>query len=229
MNLAGLFLDRHGRHRIALRDLENHIHSALDVAEQVVALGELFRVVDGANEELTTIRVRSGVGHRHRASRVLAEYRFVVELVAGPARSGTQWVSALDDEIRDDPVKLEPVVEMVARQEDKVVNSLWGQLWIEAHRDGALVGLHRHEVVVGRVDRHRRRRAVLSWSHSWARGWSRGGAWAAAGIASHIATEGNHSERKDGKGCQKLRNPPTSLAHPISSQQGMSAAACFAW
>ena len=160
---------------------------------------------------------------------VRAEHRLVGELVTRSPTARSERVAALDDKAGFDPVELQAIVEMVVREEDEVVHGLRRQLGIEEKGDGALGRLHRDQVFVGSVDRHRRWRAVFSWAHAGARGWSCGGAWAAADVTSHINRERNHSDREDGQRCQQLRDPPWNLAHPISSQHGMSAATCFAW
>src|SRR5205823_12636984 len=105
--LTGLFLNGDRRHHIADRDLEHHVHSALNVAEQVVELLQLLAVVNGAYEKLAAIRVRARVGHRHGAGRILAAHRLVLELVARSARAIALGVAALDDEVGLDAVKLE--------------------------------------------------------------------------------------------------------------------------
>src|SRR6267378_5335053 len=87
-SLTDLFLDGYGGHGVALCDLEDDVHSRLHVAEQVVTFGQLLRIVDGTDEELAAVGVGSGVRHRQRARSVLAEHRFVVELVAWAARAG---------------------------------------------------------------------------------------------------------------------------------------------
>src|SRR5207244_9780398 len=95
--LADLFLDRDGRHRVAHGDLEHDVHAIHDVAEQVIALRQLCAIVDRADEELASVRVRPRVGHRHRAGRVLTQNRLVSELVARSTAARTLRVAALDD------------------------------------------------------------------------------------------------------------------------------------
>src|SRR5713226_4259670 len=79
--LADLFLDRYGCHHVAYRDLENDVHAGLNVAEQVVTLGQLLRIVGRTDEELAAVGVRPRVRHRQRAGRVLAEHRLVGKFV----------------------------------------------------------------------------------------------------------------------------------------------------
>src|SRR5207245_4933243 len=102
-----------------------------NVAEQVVALGELLRVVDSADEELAAIRILPGVRHRHGARRVLAEDRLVGEFVTRSAAARPERVAALDDKARFDTVELQAVVKLVARQEDEVVDGVRGQFGVE--------------------------------------------------------------------------------------------------
>src|SRR6267143_4860893 len=154
-SLTDLFLDGYGGHGVALRDLEDDVHARLDVAEQVVTFAQLLRIVDGTDEELAAIGVRTGVRHRQGAGGVLAEHRFVVELVARAAGAGSLRVAALDDEIGDHAVELKAVVILVARQEDEVIDAVGGQLGVEAERDRPLVGLHRDQEVVRSIDAHR--------------------------------------------------------------------------
>src|SRR5712692_6994648 len=120
--LADLFLDRDGRHGVALRDLEDDVHARLNVAKQVVTLGQLLRIVDGTDEELAAVGVCPRVRHRHRAGGVLAEDRLVVELVARSTPAGALRVTPLDDEVRHDAVELEAVVKLVAGQEDESID-----------------------------------------------------------------------------------------------------------
>src|SRR3989440_9303129 len=124
--LTSLFLNGDRRHDVAGRDLEHDVHAALNVAEQVVKLLQLLGVVNGADEKLAAIGVGARIGHRHRPGRVLAGHRLVVELVAGPARAVALGVAALNHEVGLDPVKLEAVVELVAGQEDEVVDGIRG-------------------------------------------------------------------------------------------------------
>src|SRR5207249_1419073 len=118
--LTGLFLNSDRRHDIADRDLEHHVHAALNVADQVVELLQLLAVVNSADEKLAAVGVRARIGHRHRASGILAAHRLVLELVARSAGAIALGVAALDDEVGFDAVKLEAVIELVAGQEDEV-------------------------------------------------------------------------------------------------------------
>src|ERR1700730_12710561 len=131
-NLTDLFLDRNRRHRVALGDLEADVHPSLNIAEQVVTLGQLRRIVDGTDEKLAAVGIGTGVRHGHRARRVLREHRFVVELVTGTAPARPQRVAALNNEGRDHTVELEAVVELVAGQEHKVIDRVGSQLGVEA-------------------------------------------------------------------------------------------------
>src|SRR2546425_5462325 len=125
--LTGLFLNGDRRHDIADRDLEHDVHATLDVTEKVVKLLQLLAVVNGADEKLAAIGVGARISHCHRARRVLASHRLVVELVAGPARAIALGVAALNHEVGFDAVKLEAVVELVAGQEDEVVDGVRSQ------------------------------------------------------------------------------------------------------
>src|SRR2546426_1797663 len=218
--LTGLFLNGDRRHHIADSDLEHDVHPALNVTEQVVKLLQLLAVVNGADEELAAIGVGARIGHGHRAGRVLAGHRLVVELVAGPTRAIALGVAALNYEVGFDAVKLEAVVELVAGQEDEGVDGGWGQLGVEAEDDVALGCLDRYQEMVRGIDGHRWRRAETlltgvaggrregraevqrtagrRHAGAWARGWR--GARGAAGIASNI-----DREREDNGGG---RRPP---------------------
>src|SRR5207253_7157733 len=115
-------LDVDAPHHVAdlrgLRDVDPFDH----VAEEAVVLRELAGAVVDAHEELRAVRVRPGVRHRHRAERVLAAHRLVVEAIAGAAAPASLGATALDHELGNDAVEREAVVVAVARERDEVVH-----------------------------------------------------------------------------------------------------------
>ena len=114
-----------------LRDVD-----ALDhVAEEVVVLRQLAAAVVDRDEELRAVRVRTGVGHRDRAQRVLTLHRLVTELVARAAAAGALGAAALDHELRDHPVEREAVVVALPREADEVVHRVGRELRVEVHHD----------------------------------------------------------------------------------------------
>ena len=82
------------------------------------------------DEELRAVGVRARVGHRQQARLVELEVRpeLVLEAVAGIARAGAQRIAALDHELRDDAVELDPVVERLLRPTCRVLGSVQARM-----------------------------------------------------------------------------------------------------
>src|SRR5204862_7586565 len=90
----------------------------------------------GDDEELRTVGVWTGVGHREGAAYHLVLVELVLERVARAAGPGPLRTPALDHEIWDYPVEDQAVVEAIGRQLAEVGDGLRSVLVEELHRDG---------------------------------------------------------------------------------------------
>jgi hypothetical protein len=99
--------DREGVVRL---DLRQHVNAANRTAEDTVQVVQAMDRGQG-EEKLRTIRVRSGVGHRQDAHRIMTQARdeFVGKLVAGPAFARPERIPSLHHEAGHDPVELQLV------------------------------------------------------------------------------------------------------------------------
>ena len=123
---------RHLLHRF------EHVETLDDLAEQAVLRRQADAARPADEEELAAVRVRAGVGHRHRADLVLRRLgQLVLELVAGAAAARAGRVAALAHEAVDDAVEDHPVVVVVRREEDEVVDGLGGLQRVERDHDRA--------------------------------------------------------------------------------------------
>ena len=95
--------------------------AAFDLVDDVLAFGSLaedsvlaveVRSRKVGDEELRAVGIRSRICHREDARLVVATVRLALtlELVAWATSSSAGWATALDHEVRNDAVKLEPVV-----------------------------------------------------------------------------------------------------------------------
>src|SRR3989440_3570963 len=130
-SVAGRLFDRDGLHHVADLRLLGDVDPVDDVPEEVVVLLQLRGAVVDAHEELRSVGVGAGIGHRHRAEGVLAAHGLVGELVTGAAAPGAIGVAALDHERGHDTVEREPVVVALTGERNEVVHALRRHLRIE--------------------------------------------------------------------------------------------------
>src|SRR6267142_549362 len=128
-------LDRDRLHLVALLDAVHVLHAGDDLAEDRVVAVEMRR---GAVTDVELAAGRVGMlapGHRHRAAHVLLLVELRLDLIAGAAGAVALGAAALHDEIRDDPVELQPVVEALLGERDEVLDGLRRVLRVELHPD----------------------------------------------------------------------------------------------
>src|SRR2546430_17158656 len=97
--------------RLRVADLLDDVHAVDDLAKyRMLSCQPVGR--RESNEELATVGVGTGVGHRENAGLIELAPRleFVGELVAGTTGAVAEWIASLDHEVRDDAVEREPVV-----------------------------------------------------------------------------------------------------------------------
>src|ERR1022692_4651402 len=99
--------------RRRLADLVHHVAALNDLAEDGVPAVEVGGG-HGGDEELRPVGPGTRVRHGQQVGPVEGEIRveLVGELVAGTAGTCSERVTALDHEVRDDPVEDRPVVEL---------------------------------------------------------------------------------------------------------------------
>ena len=116
----------------------------------------------GQRDEELRAAHRAGLGHRDHAGAERQVVCLFLDVIAGPARAPARRVAALGDEARDHAVEGEPVEEAVAREEDEVVD-VAGRL-LRQQLDAYVSPLRADQrlVALGRIDLHRRRRAVCA-------------------------------------------------------------------
>jgi hypothetical protein len=91
------------------------------------------------DEKLAAVGPRPGIGHGKFARRIVPAFgrAFIFKAVTRPTGAGPQWAAALDHEVRDDPVKLEPVVIATPGEICKTGNRNRSLLGEQAKIDGA--------------------------------------------------------------------------------------------
>jgi hypothetical protein len=88
-------------------------------------------------------------------------FELVGEAVAGTAAAGAGGVAALDHEVGDDAVEDGAVVELVAGEEDEVADGVRRFGGEELTNNCAARRFERGGVLLGRINRHRRRGWIL--------------------------------------------------------------------
>ncbi len=144
-----LSLGRDGKDRLAFAD-GHFVHGVplFDRIDDVLTFGDFTedgvlavqpRRFDVGDEELRTVGVRAGVGHRENAWSVVLQVgvEFVLELVAGTAGSGTVWAAGLNHEVGDDAMELEPIVEAIAGELLEVADRFRNFVVVQFQLDGA--------------------------------------------------------------------------------------------
>jgi hypothetical protein len=93
-------------------DFSNHVYPIRDLSEHRVAVVEVGLGVE-RDEKLRAVRIGTGIRHRERARRVVAEFvvELVVEGVSGTAAASLGGVAALNHEAFDDAVEGNIVVQ----------------------------------------------------------------------------------------------------------------------
>jgi len=130
MTIRLSFSNAHVGQRVTLPYCVDHILTLGDLPEDGVLPIQVGRRHMG-NEELASIGPWSGIGHRKGPDLVLVGVAFelVREAVPRSSPAAAFWISALNHEVGDDPMKGGPIVELIPGQEDEVV-----------HRQGRLLG-----------------------------------------------------------------------------------------
>lgn len=134
-------------------DLGHHI-ALLDRVDDVLACGDFAehgmlsiepRARDVGDEELGTVGVRAGIGHREnaRASVLQRGVEFIGKLVAWAASSCAVWAAGLNHEVRDYAMKLQAIVKAFFGKVFKVLDSLGSLVGEQLALDGAAAGLNR--------------------------------------------------------------------------------------
>lgn len=81
---------------------------------------------DVGDKELAAVGIRPGVSHG-KATDLMALWvvlQLIFKLITGTAAAGTFWIAALNHKIGEDPMEFGPVIELVPRQENEVIDSL---------------------------------------------------------------------------------------------------------
>src|SRR5487761_1638883 len=131
-----------------------------DVAEQVIRFSEFGCIVRCADEELRAIGISAGIRHRQAACRVVALHLFVFELVAWAAGASAGRIAALDDETGYDAMELIAIIELMLRQEYKVVDRDGRDLRVKLDDDQPSIGVDTRAVDAASIDGHSRSGAV---------------------------------------------------------------------
>src|SRR5579875_597724 len=142
--------------RIAFTDAVDHIHPT-DHAAKDAMLSVEMRCRAKGNEELRAIGVAPGVGHAENASLIMFEGEcawLIGELVARATGSRAGGITALGHEALDHAVKRHPIIEVVARQKDEIIDGhrrLFGEKF---HLEVAFIGMEHSDISLVGIDLH---------------------------------------------------------------------------
>lgn len=131
-----------------------HYVALLDRVDDVLASGHFAkhgmlsiepRAGDVGDEELRTIGVGAGIGHRENARTGVLQrgMEFIGKFVAWAAGTGAVWASRLNHEVRNDAMELQTIVEALCGEVFKVLDGLGGLVRKQLALDGAAAGLNR--------------------------------------------------------------------------------------
>ena len=128
-------------HFIALGDRIDHVLAFGHLAENRMLAVEPWGF-DMGDEELRSIGVRAGVGHRENARTIVLQVgmKFVLKLVARTAGAGALRTTGLDHEVFDHAVELQTVVKAIAGKLFEVADRLGDLVFEQFQLDGALIG-----------------------------------------------------------------------------------------
>src|SRR5262245_24566359 len=113
-----------------LADLSNDVHSIADLSKYRMPAVQVWSRHQ-CNEELTAIRVGSGVRHRKDTFRVVLQLgmKLVGKLISGSAASGACGISALDHETVDHSVEYDAVIEFRICELDEIAHRIRHELF----------------------------------------------------------------------------------------------------
>src|SRR2546421_7234261 len=128
--------------------------------KKIIRFLQSLCIVRCANEELTAIGVGARVSHGETTGSVICQYRLIFEFVARTARTGTLWVTRLNNEPWHDTVEFHPIIKMVLCQEDKVIDSARCQQRVKLQYDQASIGIDTRTINLLGIDWHSRSLAI---------------------------------------------------------------------
>src|SRR5437660_1975717 len=140
--------------------LEHDIHTFRSMPKEIIRFLQSLCVVGCADKELAAIGIGACVGHGNTAGGVICQYRLIFEFVARTTLTCTLRVTCLNNELGYNAMEFEPVIKMLLRQEDKVIDCIWCQLRIEFQHDQTTIGIDSHAIDLLGIYRHRRRLTV---------------------------------------------------------------------
>ena len=110
------------------------------MTEEGVVRWKACTVASSDDEELTSIRVWSGVGHCNRPDLVRAcRGKFICKLVTRPTRTSCGRVTTLDHEVDDRTMTVRVVEVLVARENHEIIDSERSCCLVEHDREFAFV------------------------------------------------------------------------------------------
>ena len=149
-----------GRSVAGALNLLSDIQTLHNTPKKIIRFWQL-RIVSSADKELATIRICTGIRHRHTARFICSQHRLIFEFIPRASTAAGGGITCLNDvntrASLKHTVKDHTIIEMMLRQVNEVIDSFWRQPWIEFQHNQAAIGIHPDTIEFVDIDAHGRR------------------------------------------------------------------------
>src|SRR3989442_5652570 len=124
------------------------------MTKEIIQFLQGLCVVRCADEELAPIGIGTGVSHGSTTSRVICQYRLIIESVARTTRACSLWITSLNNKFGNHTVEFQSIIEMMLSQVHKIIDGLWCQPWVEFQHNQTAISINTGTIDLICIDCH---------------------------------------------------------------------------